>query len=251
MTTQIRMLGTHHRYSTWEAARLPCSPVSVSFANTARMAPVTPVVVLFIRCCILLLSMVLWPGSVGAGSPDWGSGFYRLNPAQEPAFTSDRNRETDFQPSDRDGRFPVRPPQTPETRRTPPPREWPTYRENRGDRSRYDRPWGEVPPELRNEDLNYRIPEGYERARPPARYYDAPEERPWSPPEERMRDERNTWEYPYPPERSHRRRDSRSDPYYEDRYSDRYPDDRSGDWGYRRRTLPYYYDGGDGWWDAP
>lgn len=258
MTTQILLHATHHRYGTGGRVRSPSPPVSLGVARTAHSGHLLSMVSPFMRCCtlfsLLLLTILLWPGAVAAGSPDWGAGFYRLNPAKDPAFTSGQNREPAVQPANRDRRSPVEPPQRSETRK-PPPREWPEDRNGRDDRSRYDRPWGEVPPEWRNEDLNRRIPEGYARTRPPTRYYDAPEETPWSAPEGTVQDERNTWDYPYAPERNYRRRDLYPAPYYEDRYSDRYsdryPDERSGEWGYQRRPPPYYYDGGDGWWNAP
>ncbi|MBF0401243.1 MAG: hypothetical protein HQL90_10795 [Magnetococcales bacterium] len=245
MTTQNRLHVIRYRCATWERSKT-FPAVSRDMAATTGMGGVVPAGSGFVGfhalLSLLLFGILLWPGCGLAGSPDWGTGFYRLNPAKEPAFSSESNRTLEPRRTDREDRFQEPPPRS-DPRRAPP-REWPDDSVG-GERSRYDnRPWGEVPPEWRNEDLNRRAPaDDYAPVRPPARYYDAPEESPWSASEGAVRGERNSWDYPYPPEREYRRRDSRSSyPYYEDRVGERV---------YRRRPPPYYYDGGNGWWDAP
>ncbi|MEO5354013.1 MAG: hypothetical protein H7835_12495 [Magnetococcus sp. XQGC-1] len=208
----------------------------------------------FFLVLLLLFGISLLPGRGVAGSPDWGTGFYRLNPSKEPAFSSEqyRDREEERRRTDRNLRPPTEPP--PRNQTEPPPRsdlrrgapEWPDRREPFDNRSRYDvRPWGEVPPEWRNDELDRRVfrdRDGSGTLRRPPRYYDGPEEVPWSAlPEADLRG--NPWEYPYAPD--YRRRDAYPAPYYY--YDDRYGGARN----YRRRLPPYYYDGGDGWWDAP
>ncbi|MEO5362204.1 MAG: hypothetical protein H7838_01065 [Magnetococcus sp. DMHC-8] len=198
------------------------------------------------RLLVLLLGgLWWWPHPVLAGSPDWGTGFYRLNPSREPAFTAEQNREEERRRVERSRPQAEPPPVRPDFRKAPPPppREWPEDREP-ADSRRYDnRPWGDVPPEWRNEDLDRRVPrEGYTGNRPAARYRDFPDDSAW--PEGGLRSDRNPWEYPYAPDRDYRRRDFYpSSPYYYD--------DRFGSRPYRRRLPSYYYDGGDGWWDAP
>ena len=185
-------------------------------------------------CCLwltLLGSMLGWPELARAGSPDWGTGFYRLNPSQEPAFESERNREEARRRAGERRRFDR---SAPESRSAPLPWGWGEERDTFDSRSRYERPWGEVPPEWRNEDLERRLPrEEYPSSRRPARRsYVAPEE-PWSIPEDEIRDERGGWDYPYP-ERAYRRRDPYpATPYY---YEDRLDSRR-----YRRRP-PHEYE---------
>lgn len=196
--------------------------------------------------CVLLLGALLPAGPGLAGAPDWGTGFYRLNPAQEPAFTSEQNRlEEERRRTDRSFRPQTEPLPRTDFRKAPPP-EWPDRREPTDSRRRYDsRPWGEVPPEWRNEDLDRRLPrerEGVGGTRRSSRYYDGPEEPLW-PPEGELRS--HSWDYPYWPERDYRRRDPSVSPYY---YEDRFG---SGGWNTRRRLPPYYYEGGEGWWEAP
>ncbi len=214
---------------------------------TGRPSAYTPGVRPLVLFLSLLGAVWCWPGWGVAGSPDWGAGFFRLNPAQDPAFVPEKNREEDRWRSDRNSRSQTEPfPEENTRRRSPPPREWSEDRDATERRGRYDnRPWGEVPPEWRNEDLDRRLPrEGYANGRRSSRSYDAPEEGTWSAPEGDLRGERNSWEYPYSPDRDYRRRDSYPSPSYS--YEDRFGS-RSG----RRRVPPYYYDGSDGWWDAP
>ncbi|MEO5339553.1 MAG: hypothetical protein H7837_03400 [Magnetococcus sp. MYC-9] len=191
--------------------------------------------------CALLGSMLSWPGLVEGGAPDWGTGFYRVNPSQEPAFNTEQNRGDDRRRLERSGS-----PATESAPRYAPDARSAPFRGSDGrdhypeTRRRNERPWGEVPPEWRNEDLERRLSgDGYAGGRRSSRY-DAPDDYPGSLPEGELRGGRDGWDYPYP-EREYRRRDPYA-PYFEERFGRRME---------RRRPPPYYYEGGDAWWDAP
>lgn len=204
---------------------------------------------------VLLGSSVLWLDVASGNSNDWGSGYYRLNPSMDRPFAPETNRETNGWYSDSDNyrneEKPAQENRLYNNQRTYPrdlPDDFYLDPRSRDRQSRRGRPWGEIPPEWRNEDLNQRPLE--ERRLPssrrrPSRYDDTPYDNndPWQTPSD---SEFDTWDYPYAPNRDYRRREYYpSSPYYNE--------DRSRDWRSRRRDPydNYYYDGGNGWWDYP
>ena len=112
-------------------------------------------------------------------------------------------------------------------------------------RKRYERPWGEIPPEWRNEDLDQwpppeRRPRDRRRELP---YYDGLQnDRPWSVPNGEAYIDSDPWDYPYDPNRGdYRRRD--------DYPSAPFVDEERPWYGEPRRRDPYYhYDGENRWW---
>lgn len=212
------------------------------FGHFCRTALVLP----FMLALPLGVSLLI-PG-VASGEPQtWGSGYYRLNPSQDRPFASQPTQERDPWSSGRDRYLmPERsPPQgwREDDRRTRPrdgSRDF--YRDTR---RRGHRPWGEIPPEWRNEDLDLWPPEegrsgarrrmpSYDDGRLPPRDAASPrwEGEPYGP--------SDVWDYPYPDQDDRYRRDSA--PYY---YEDRPRTRRSR----HREPYYYYYDGGNGWWE--
>ena len=204
----------------------------------------------------LRIATALWLGAgivlpvvaVGAepsSSSNWGSGYYRLNPSKDRPFTAEPRLDSgrfDFD-SAPNGRKLGRNSEPEVLERGV--RDLPSDGYARS-RKRYDRPWGEVPPEWRNEDLDQwppteRRPRGRPRELP---YYDGLQnDRPWSGAnEESYYTDPDPWDYPYDPNRGEYRRREEYPPapdVDEERFRYREP----------RRRDPYYrYDGGYRWW---
>ena len=209
-----------------------------------------------IPVALLGAGLMLLPVNSGHTADDWGNGFYRINPSKDRPFSPGTTQKRDNWGS----KFTIQP--TPDKtiennrryddRRASPSRSLPqkVYRDRRDtyEPKRSKRPWGEIPPEWRNEDLDqYSPPEpSTHQKRRALRYDDVPYyDYEWSLPRDRPYGKLDSWDYPYRPNRTYRRGDGyQPSPYY---YDDRYRDER-----WRPRDPSYdYFDGNRGWWDAP
>lgn len=200
---------------------------------------------------------------VSGGESDWGPGYYRLHPSRDRPFSSEPsqtdNRWRSNRYSDRDSERQGQENQRYDERRASPrdlPDDFYQNTRNRSRPSRQSRPWGEIPPEWRNEDLDqHPLMDRRPREEAPPRnwrrlpqYDDTPSHGPWPMPDDEAYNEFDTWDYPYVPSRDYRRREY----YYP--YSPYYADDRPLRGRRSRRRDPYYdyyYDGGNGWWEYP
>lgn len=187
----------------------------------------------FVALSMLFLGYAVWQPTVAlAESSDWSPGYYRINPDRDRPFS---NSTSDTFRSERSNAWNGGKSKQGSYRRELPDGFYPDTR-------RTSRPWGEIPPEWKNEDPDYRVPFRQERlpdyVDSPRRRYRAPRDSLTAPSYDDRYDPGYRDSYPYRPEDRHR-----LDDYYPPTYEERLRE--------RRYPPRGYYDNGLDYLDAP